>query len=83
MRITAEQGQRAGHLPQRAGRGLLVTLTSRWLQTASIQRHNLVKVDVYLCWMEAQFVEVICVDGAALQTSTEILHNLMKASRLN
>lgn len=41
------------------------------------------KVDAYLCWLEDQFVEVICADGTVPQTSMEILHKLMNASSLN
>lgn len=39
-----------------------------------------VKTDAYLRWLEDQFVEVVCADGAVPQTATEILHELMKAN---
>lgn len=42
-----------------------------------------VKVDAYLCWLEDQFVELVCADGTVPQTATVMLHELMKASRLN
>ena len=38
------------------------------------------KTDAYLRWLEDQFVEVVCADGTVPQTSTEILHELVKAS---
>ena len=38
------------------------------------------KVDSYLRWLEDRFVDVVCADGTVPQTSTEILHQLMKAS---
>ena len=41
------------------------------------------RTDAYLRWLEDQFVEVVCADGAVPQTATEILHELMKASVAN
>lgn len=38
------------------------------------------KVDSYLHWLADHFVDVVCADGTVPQTSTEILHELMKAS---
>ena len=52
---------------------LLVTNLSRLGRDA-------VKTDAYLRWLEDQFVEVVCADGAVPQTATEILHELMKAT---
>ena len=43
---------------------------------------DIVKVDACLCWLEDQFVEVVCADGNVPQTATEILHELMNG-RLN
>ena len=42
---------------------------------------DVVKGDAYLRWLEDQFVEVICADGTVAQTTTEILYQLMRASR--
>ena len=44
---------------------------------------NVVKADAYLRWLEDRFVEVVCADGTIPQMITEILHELMKASRAN
>ena len=38
------------------------------------------KADGYLRWLKDRSVEVVCADGTVPQTSTEILHQLMKAS---
>ncbi|MCI8810956.1 MAG: recombinase family protein [Oscillibacter sp.] len=40
---------------------------------------DIVKGDAYLRWLEDQFVEVVCADGTIPQTTTEILHQMMKA----
>ena len=42
---------------------------------------DVVKGDAYLRWLEDQFVEVLCADGTVAQTTTEILYQLMRASR--
>lgn len=42
---------------------------------------NVVKADAYLRWLEDQFVEVVCADGAVPQTATEILRELVNTSR--
>ncbi len=42
---------------------------------------DLTAADAYLRWSEDRFVEVICVDGAVPQIHTEILLDLVKASR--
>ncbi|NCE65108.1 recombinase family protein [Pseudoflavonifractor sp. 524-17] len=39
------------------------------------------KTDAYLRWLEDLFVEIVCADGTTPQTATEILHELVKASR--
>lgn len=44
---------------------------------------DLKKVDIYLRWLEDQFVEVVCADGTTPQTSTEILLALMKESGIS
>ena len=44
---------------------------------------DMVKTDAYLRWLEDRFVEVVCADGTIPQMITEILHELMKASRAN
>lgn len=36
------------------------------------------KTDAYLRWLEDHFVDLVCADGTIPQTSTEILHNLIK-----
>ncbi len=41
---------------------------------------DLEKADGYLRWLKERSVEVVCADGTVPQTSTEILHQLMKAS---
>ncbi len=53
---------------------LLVTDLSR------LSRDSMI-MDAYLRRLEDQFVEVICADGTVPQTQTEILLDLMKASR--
>ncbi len=42
---------------------------------------DLMATDACLRWLEDRFVEVICADGTVPKTQTEILLNLMKASR--
>jgi len=42
---------------------------------------DIVKGDAYLRWLEDQFVEVVCADGTIPQTTTEILHQMLKAYR--
>lgn len=42
---------------------------------------DIVKGDAYLRWLEDQFVEVVCADGTIPQTTTEILHQMIKACR--
>ena len=42
---------------------------------------DIVKTDTYLRWLEDQFVEVVCADGAVPQTATEILRELVNTSR--
>ena len=44
---------------------------------------DVVKTDAYLRWLEDQFVEVVCADGTVPQTTTEILHELMKESGIS
>lgn len=39
------------------------------------------RTDAYLRWLEDQFVEVVCADGAVPQTATEILRELVNTSR--
>ena len=41
---------------------------------------NLEKTDSYLRWLKDRSVDVVCADGTVPKTSTEILHQLMKAS---
>lgn len=38
----------------------------------------LMETDSYLRWLEDHFVDLVCADGTIPQTSTEILHNLIK-----
>ena len=57
-------------------------LTFCWWKTFPALAGNIVKVDAYLCWLEDQFVKVVCAGGTVPQAATEILHELMKG-RLN
>jgi len=53
------------------------------LLVASLSRlgRDVMATDACLRWLEDRFVEVICADGMVPQMQTEILLDLMKASR--
>jgi len=53
------------------------------LLVASLSRlgRDVMAMDACLRWLEDRFVEVICADGMIPQMQTEILLDLMKASR--
>lgn len=55
------------------------------LLVANLSRlgRDAVSVDGYLCWLEDQFVEVVCADGTIPQTSTEILIALVRESGIS
>lgn len=43
---------------------------------------DLKKADIYLRWLEDQFVDVVCADGTVPQTQMEILHRMLEASNI-
>lgn len=55
------------------------------LLVANLSRlgRDLEKTDSYQHWLEDRSVDAVCADGTVPQTSTEILHELMKASRVS